>query len=143
MPSAKIIAFPAKPKAKSRSSTRRRRIARMPAGKPGLGPLTSSAMRNAAYYTAGCAVIALRLGVTVDGAAINPRWKHEAEVDLGTNWDRDTEGWHFISLAGPISQRRYAPGSDWRSGNHDFADVKRELVREFRTDYPKMFPKGI
>jgi hypothetical protein len=116
-------------RAKAAKANSRRRIARMPAK-----PLTGAAMKNAAYYAAGCAAVARGVRVAVDGAAINPRWKHEGEVDLGYGWCRDPETWHLICLAGPFAQRRFAPRSDWRSGNRDFDIVRKELSREFRGD---------
>jgi hypothetical protein len=91
--------------------------------------LTGAAMKNAAYYAAGCAAVALGIGVSVDGAAINPRWKHEAEVDLGYEWNRNLETWHLICYAGPFAQRFFRPASDWRSGCRDFDIVKRERTR--------------
>ncbi len=61
--------------AKAKPSSSRRRLARAAAVPAKPGPLTSYAMVNAAYYAAGCAAVALGIGVSVDGAAINPRWK--------------------------------------------------------------------
>jgi hypothetical protein len=121
MPSAKIIPFSAKPKARKRS-------AKAAKAKP---PLTGAAMENAAYYIAGSVAVARGMRVSVDGAAINPRWKHQAEVDLGYGWCRDLETWHLICLAGPYAQRRFSPRSEWQSGNNDFDIVKKELSREF------------
>jgi hypothetical protein len=117
--------------AKAKPPSSRRRMARATAvpATPGHGPLTSYAMVNAAYYAAGCVAVALGIGVSVEGAAINPRWKHEAEVDLGYEWERNLETWHLICLAGPFAQRFFRPGSDWRTGCRDFDIVKRERTR--------------
>lgn len=43
----------------------------------------------------------------------------------------------MIYLAGPFAQRRFAPRSNWRSGNDDFDIVKKERARGRRGPVPQ------
>jgi hypothetical protein len=126
--------MPAKPKkAKPRSAEvakakpcDRRRIARAVPARP--GPLTGAAIVNAAYYIAGQAAVARGIGAVVYSAAINPRWMHEGEIAIGRGRCRLKEDRDLIYLAGPMAQRRFAPRSNWRTGNNDFDIVKKDRV---------------
>jgi len=83
-----------------------------------------------AYHEAGHAVVAHRLGYRVDGVSIvpkeaseartklpNPMRRKDAELDRHRIW---VEHAAIIALAGPLTQKRHSPHSNWRSGGSGY-----------------------
>jgi hypothetical protein len=71
----------------------------------------------AAYHEAGHAVIAHMLGVKVRQVSIDEHGNRTQIGGFGRGEDR-IERAIIVNLAGPYAQRRHAPRSRWRHGNH-------------------------
>jgi hypothetical protein len=71
------------------------------------------------------------MGATVALATIKRRGDVEGKVTVSRGRCRYIESSLLITLAGPFAQRRFAPRSDWRNGNHDFAKVKQEVTVDY------------
>jgi hypothetical protein len=79
--------------------------------------------REIAYHEAGHAVIALGFGESVRRATIKPRAGSRGQVTLGGRQCGETA--LYITLAGPLAQRRFAPRSNWLTG--DFAIAEKMI----------------
>jgi hypothetical protein len=90
-----------------------------------------TSIENVAYHEAGHAAVALGIGATVGLATIKPHGDIEGKVTVSRGRCRYIESSLFITLAGPFAQRRFAPRSDWRNANHDFAKVKKEVTLDY------------
>ena len=70
----------------------------------------------AAYHEAGHAVVALAMCVTVRCASIRPDQKRYGRV-VTHGPPEPADAMLFIALAGPFAHRRFAPGSNWLTGD--------------------------
>ena len=98
----------------------------MPAEGQHQGEIPSRGMpsqREIAYHEAGHAVIALGFGESVRRATIKPRAGSRGQVTLGGRQCGETA--LYITLAGPLAQRRFAPRSNWLTG--DFAVAEKMI----------------
>lgn len=98
----------------------------MPAEGQHQGEIPSRGMpsqREIAYHEAGHAVIALGFGESVRRATIKPRAGSRGQVTLGGRQCGETA--LYITLAGPLAQRRFAPRSNWLTG--DFAIAEKMI----------------
>jgi ATP-dependent Zn protease len=111
--------MPAKPKAKPVRD--KRKISKR-------GPLRGYEIETTAYHEAGHVAAALATGATVQTATIKPRGDLLGQVRYGPR-RIDDESQLVNTLAGPFAQKRFAPRSDWRTGNRDFVKVKNEVSR--------------
>jgi hypothetical protein len=92
------------------------------------GPLRGYGIETTAYQEAGHVTAALAAGATVQTATIKPRGNILGQVRYGPR-RIDDESQLVNTLAGPYAQRRFAPRSDWRTGNRDFVKAKTEVSR--------------
>src|SRR5882757_4231753 len=71
----------------------------------------------AAYHEAGHAVVALALSVTALHVSIEPRGDSAGRVIHHGLPSPDEDSAILIAFAGPLAQRRFAPKSNWLTGD--------------------------
>ena len=76
----------------------------------------------AAHHEAGHAVTALAFRVPVRSASIRPRKATFGRVITPRLPDKDVDIEIYIALAGPFAHRRFAPGSNWLTGDFAIAE---------------------
>jgi ATP-dependent Zn protease len=86
---------------------------------------TPSNRKIAAHHEAGHAVVALAFHLTVRSVSIRPRAAIRGRVITHGLPNEPADVLLFITLAGPFAHRRFAPRSNWLTG--DFATVHRMI----------------
>src|SRR5258708_39222505 len=76
----------------------------------------------AGQHEAGHAVTALAFRVPVRSASIRPRKATFGRVITPRLPDKDVDIEIYIALAGPFAHRRFAPGSNWLTGDFAIAE---------------------
>jgi len=78
----------------------------------------------ARYHEGGHAVTALAFGIPVRSASIRPRKATFGRVITPRLPDKDVDIEIYIALAGPFAHRRFAPGSNWLTGDFAIAETQ-------------------